>query len=71
MRQLHTRLESPAKGARANSKATGITIRWEAFIWLAVSGVVFGLLQGIGRALWVPIAVHNLSNAIGYIGLFG
>jgi hypothetical protein len=30
----------------------------------AVSGALYGLLQGSGRALWLTIVAHNLSNVI-------
>lgn len=54
----------------ASADASSFTINWEAFIWPAASGLCFALLQGIGRAVWLPILTHNASNAMGWLGLF-
>lgn len=42
------------------------TIEWPFFAATAVSGALYGLLQGIGRAIWIPILVHNLANTLIY-----
>lgn len=41
-------------------------IEWPFFAATAISGVLYGLLQAIGRAVWIPILVHNLANTLIY-----
>lgn len=43
-----------------------LTINWAFFAATAMSGFLYGLLQGIGRAVWIPIVVHNLANTVIY-----
>jgi hypothetical protein len=43
-----------------------LTINWPFFAATAMSGFLYGLLQGIGRTVWIPILVHNLANTIIY-----
>ena len=47
--------------------AGAVFVDWDKFQGPAIGGFVFGLLQGLGRSLWVPIAVHNLSNTLRYL----
>jgi hypothetical protein len=49
------------------SDAGVVMVDWDAFQGPALGGFVFGVLQGLGRALWVPIAVHNFSNTVLYL----
>lgn len=41
---------------------TGIRIEWLFLAATLVSGLLYGLLQGLGRALWVPVLAHGLVN---------
>jgi membrane protease YdiL (CAAX protease family) len=43
-----------------------LAINWLFFGATAMSGLLYGLLQGIGRAIWIPVIVHNLANTIIY-----
>lgn len=46
------------------SAAQGLSINWFAIGVTAFSGALYGLLMAIGRCVWVPVLVHNLSNVI-------
>lgn len=37
---------------------------WFALAATSVAATLYGLLQAIGRALWLPIVAHNLSNVV-------
>lgn len=39
-----------------------LSINWLFFAATALSGLLYGLLQGLGRAVWIPILTHNLVN---------
>lgn len=54
----------------ASATLSSVSINWDAFIWPAISGLVFGLLQGLGRSLWLPMAAHNAGNTMSWLGLF-
>lgn len=41
-------------------------IEWPFFAATAISGVLYGFLQAVGRAVWIPILVHNLANTLIY-----
>ena len=43
-----------------------VAIDWLFFAATALSGWLYGLLQGIGRAIWIPVVAHNLANIIIY-----
>jgi uncharacterized protein len=44
--------------------AGGLSVELPALLATSVSGLLFGLMQGIGRSLWVPILAHNAGNLI-------
>ena len=54
----------------ASIGVSGFEFDWERFMWPTLSGFVFGLLQGVGRSLWVPIFAHNAGNTLSWLGLF-
>ena len=43
-----------------------LSIDWLYFAATSISGLSYGLLQAIGRAVWVPILVHGLVNVTIY-----
>lgn len=43
-----------------------LSVDWLFFAATAASGLLYGLLQGAARAVWIPILVHNLCNVLIY-----
>lgn len=49
------------------SVADGLRVNWLFFVATGVSGFFYGFLQGVGRAVWIPVLAHNLANVAIYL----